>query len=57
MDNTEQKKVKPSKYIMYEGHLYKRVPNKDVKEAIAKYNDLSDMVDVLRGASEVSDDE
>lgn len=38
---------KPPKYVMYNGYLYKRVPNKEIKESLDKYKDLSEMVNTM----------
>lgn len=40
---------KPQKYILHEGYLYKRVPNKEIKESLAKWKDLSEMAHVISG--------
>lgn len=53
MEN-EEKKVKPPKYIMHDGYLYKRVPTKEIKEAVAKYNELSSMVQVISASKQIN---
>lgn len=46
-ENEDSKK--PPKYILHEGYLYKRVPNKEIKESLVKWKDLCEMTHVISG--------
>lgn len=49
MNNEKEKgdSKKPPKYILHEGHLYMRVPNKQIKESLAKWKDLCELTRVI----------
>ena len=42
------KETKPPKYISHEGYVYKRVPMKELKEAREKYNELTELMQVMK---------